>query len=222
MKQTILRNVTGVLIVALGTGALLDALNILSFWGLFNTWWPALLVLAGIFVAIGDARRNYLWALVLGVIGTLLLLRNLEVVTFNVFGLVFPIVLIAIGLSVIFSATQRRKIPLGSNDMDNISVIFSGSETVNAAKDYKGGRVTAIFGGASLDLRDAVIKKEATLDITAICGGVEIHVPREWRVISKVAPIAGGVENKARGKDEGDGPVLVLTGIAALGGVEVK
>ncbi|UTX51214.1 hypothetical protein KI440_03330 [Candidatus Saccharibacteria bacterium TM7i] len=222
MKQTILRNVTGIIILAVGAGALLDALNVTAFWGLFGTWWPVLVILAGIFTAAGDFRRNYIWALVLGVVGTLLLLRNLDVVSFNVFGLIFPIILIAVGLSVLVSTTRRHKTPTTTHATDDVSVIFSGSETVNAAKDYQGGRVTAIFGGAVLDLRDATIKKEATLDITALFGGVEIRVPREWRVVSKITPIAGGVENKAQGKDEHDGPVLVLTGMVALGGVEVK
>ena len=222
MKQTILRNITGLLILSVGAGALLDALNVIAFWEMFNTWWPSLLIVAGIFAAIGDARRNYLWAIVLGVIGTLMLLRNLSVVDFNVFGLIFPIVLIAVGLSVLVSSTRKRKVPTSSHNTDDISVIFSGSETANSSKDYQGGSITAIFGGATLDLRDAKLKDEATLDVTAIFGGVEIRVPREWRVVSKIAPIAGGVENKAQGKDDHDGPVLVLTGFVALGGVEVK
>ena len=222
MKQSILRNITGILILGIGAGALLDALNVITFWQYFREWWPALLIVAGVFVAVGDARRNYLWALVLWVLGGLLLLKNLSVVDFNVFSLIFPIVLIAIGLSVLMAATKRRKTPAASHDSDDISVIFSGSETANAAKDYQGGNITAIFGGVTIDLRDAIIKKEATLDITAICGGVELRVPREWRVVSKIAPIAGGVENKAQGNDSAEGPVLVLTGMVALGGVEVK
>lgn len=220
MKQTILRNSTGILILGIGIGALLDTLNLFSFWEIFREWWPALLIIAGLFVAVGDARRNYLWALVLGVVGTLLLLKNLAAIDFNVFSLIFPIILIAIGLSVIGAQSKQRKAAATSHNADDISVIFSGSETVNAAKDYQGGRITALFGGAVLDLRDATIKKEATLDITAICGGVELRVPREWRVVSKIAPIAGGVENKTQGAD--DAPVLMLTGVVALGGVEIK
>lgn len=223
MKQMILRNSTGIVILLIGVGALLDAMNILHFWGLFREWWPALLILAGVFVAIGDARRNYLWALLLGVIGSLLLLRNLELVSFNVFGLIFPIVLITVGVSVLINGGLKSRRPAVNNaNTEDITAVFSGSETVNASKDYKGGSATIIFGGAAIDLRDATLKGEATLDVTAICGGLELRVPREWRVVSKIAPIAGGVENKAQGKDDHDGPVLILTGFVALGGVEVK
>lgn len=223
MKQMILRNSTGILLLLIGAGALLDAMGLLHFWQAFATWWPALLILAGVFVAIGDARRNYLWALLLGVIGSLLLLRSLEVVTFNVFGLVFPIILITVGVSVLINGGFTSRRPAASSaDTEDVTAIFSGSETVNASKNYKGGSATVIFGGASIDLRDATLKGEATLDVTTIFGGLELRVPREWRVVSKIAPIAGGVENKAQGKDDHDGPVLILTGFVALGGVEVK
>lgn len=223
MKQTILRNSTGILSLLIGAGALLDAMNIFQFWSGFREWWPALLILAGVFVAIGDARRNYLWALLLGVIGTLLLLRNLDLVTFNVFSLVPPIILITVGVSVLINGGFKSRRPeANSADTEDITAIFSGSETVNASKNYKGGSATIIFGGATIDLRDATLKGEATLDVTAIFGGLELRVPREWRVVSKIAPIAGGVENKAQGKDDHDGPVLILTGFVALGGVEVK
>lgn len=222
MKQTILRNLTGLIIIAIGAGALLDALNVTPFWSLFKEWWPALFIVAGIFTWIGDFRRNSLWALLLLTVGTLLLLKNFEIVTFNVFGLIFPLVLIAIGLSVLVSSKSRIKAAVDSKDADDITAIFSGSETVNISKNYQGGRITAIFGGATIDLSDAVIKKTATLDVTAICGGVELRVPRNWRVVSKIAPIAGGVENKAKGSDDADGPTLILTGTAFLGGVEVK
>jgi len=222
MKQQLTRIITGFIILAIGVGALLDALNIAAFWGWFGNLWPLLIVLAGIFVLIGDFRKNYIWGTALVIIGALLQLRAAGVVDFNFFSLVFPIALIAVGLTILLHFTNRPAVDAGSKDIDDISVVFSGNQSKNKSSKYEGGRITAIFGGATLDLRDAKIGKEATLDLFILCGGVELKVPRDWKVISKAMPIAGGIENKSEGGDNDKSPVLVLTGTVALGGVEVK
>ena len=222
MKQTATRITTGIIILAIGVGALLGALNLIPFWSWFGNVWPLLVIIAGIFVLLGDFRRNYIWGVAIILVGALLQLKVTGVVDFNFFSLIVPIALIAAGLTVLLHVQNRPSLKAGSNDIDDISVIFSGSESKNKSSNYQGGRVTAIFGGAVLDLRDAKIQKEAVLDVFTICGGVEIRVPRDWKVISKAAPIAGGVENKSEGSDDHKGPILIITGTVALGGVEIK
>lgn len=222
MKQTITRITTGIIILAIGVGALLGALNIFPFWDMFGNWWPLLVIIAGLFVLLGDFRRNYIWGVAIVLVGVLLQLKASGVVNFNFFSLIVPIALIAAGLSVLLRATNRPTLKADTNDVDDISVIFSGSTSKNKSQNYQGGRVTAIFGGAEIDLRDAKLTKEATLDVFVVCGGVELKVPRDWKVVSKAAPIAGGVENKSEGSDDHKGPVLVLTGTVALGGIEIK
>lgn len=222
MKQTLTRITTGLIILAIGVGALLGALNIIPFWDWFGAWWPLLVVISGLFILIGDFRKNYIWGTALVLTGVLLQLRVSGVVEFNFFSLIFPIILIAIGLTILLHISSRPSVKAGSNDVDDISVVFSGSESKNKSHNYQGGRATAIFGGTVLDLRDAKLTKKATLDLFVLCGGVELKVPRDWKVVSKVMPIAGGVENKSEGSDTEKAPVLVLTGTVALGGVEVK
>ncbi len=222
MKQTIIRILTGLIIIAIGVGALLGALNIFPFWDTFKEWWPLLVILGGVFVWLGDWRRNYIWGIVLIIVGVLLQLKELGQLDFNFFSLIVPILVIAAGLSILLHTKNRTAIKSGTKDADDISVIFSGSETKNVSKNYQGGKITAIFGGAVLDLRDAKLTKDATLDVFLLCGGLELKVPRDWKVVSKVAPIAGGVENKSEGSENQTGPVLTLTGSATLGGVEIK
>lgn len=222
MKQTATRITTGIIILAIGVGALLGALNLIPFWSWFSNLWPILVIVAGLFVLLGDFRRNYIWGIAIILVGVLLQLKAAGVVDFNFFSLIVPIGLIAAGLTVLLHVQNRPSIKAGSNDVDDISVIFSGSESKNKSANYQGGRITAIFGGAVLDLRDAKIQKEAVLDVFTVCGGVEIRVPRDWKVISKAAPIAGGVENRSEGNEDHKGPVLIVTGTVALGGVEIK
>ena len=101
--------------------------------------------------------------------------------------------------------------------------ILSGSEVRVESKDFKGSRVTSICGGAMIDLRKAVIKKEATIDVFAFWGGIEIIVPEHVMVKNNTSVIMGGVEQQAGGDavKEG-GPILYITGDVVMSGVEVK
>jgi Predicted membrane protein (DUF2154). len=222
MKQTSIRILTGIIITLIGIFSLLGALNIIPFWEIFSTWWPILVILGGVLVLVGDWRRNYLWGIVLLIIGGLLLLKTQGVLDFDLYSLIVPILIITGGLSVLIHTKNRSSTDTTSSDSDDIAVIFSGSDTKNKSQKYEGGKLTVIFGGAVLDLRDAKLTDSATLDIFAICGGVELKVPRDWKVVSKIAPIAGGVENKSEGSIDHKGPVLTLTGTVTLGGLEIK
>ena len=221
MNQKIVRILTGSLITLVGVGALLDALGLFSFWAGLREIWPLGLVIAGLLVLINNLKQ-IVWAGLLVIAGVLLQLRTLDIIDFNVFALFWPVVIIGIGISVLINRSVANK-KIRIQDMDNVSAVCGGGETINASKDYQGGKATAVFGGVSIDLRDAVIKKEATLNVFALCGGIELKVPRDWTVRSQVFPILGGVESKSqRNTDKNDGPVLVIAGTVALGGVEVK
>ena len=222
MKQIILRTITGLIILAIGVGALLGALNLIPFWGWFGVWWPLLIIIGGVLVLVGDLRKNYMSALVLLIIGGFLLLKNLGSLEFNTFLIIVSVIIIMIGLSVLINSENRMKAKTESKNTDDISTVLGGGEFRNKSQDYQGGKVTAVLGGVSLDLRDAKIKGEARLEVLGIMGGIEIRVPRDWQVISKIAPIVGGVENKAESSPDGKSPVLTVVGTVALGGIEIK
>lgn len=219
-NETIARILTGLAVLAFGIGALLDAINIIEFWSLAGTWWPLAVILGGVLLFINDFRQ-YITTLALIAVGTLFQLNNLDIIEVNIWALIWPVVIIAVGIAILTNRVAG-KVNSGKKT-DTISAILGGSESSNNSKDYKGGKITAVLGGVSLDLRDAEIKKEATIEVFALMGGVELKVPREWRVQSNVFPILGGVEGKAlRGNPAEDAPVLIITGTATLGGVEIN
>jgi predicted membrane protein len=220
MNQTIIRIITGIFVIALGIGALLDALNLLPFWEHFGRFWPLLLIIGGILLFLNNYRQ-YITGIALVLIGTVLQLNSLDIVEVNIWSLIWPVIIIAVGLSIIVNRAGKAGKAVKTQDLDGISAIFAGNETINKSKNYQGGRATAVFGGVSIDLRDAVIKNEATLEVFALCGGIELKIPREWKVKHSVFPILGGVESKAHADDD-KAPTLYITGTVALGGVEVR
>jgi len=218
MQNTSLsRLFVGVGIILFGVAALLGSLDIINFGELFNTYWPVLLIGAGIAMLIANTYENYIWSIVLLVAGSFALFNNLELVDINFWQLFWPFVIIAFGLAII---TQRTKIASGSSGQ--ITSLLSGFDSKNNSTNYQGDKITAVMGGGTLDLRKATIKKEATIETLAVMGGITLQVPENWDVRVSVMPILGGVENKAASDQKDSAPVLNVVGTLLMGGIEIK
>lgn len=205
--------------MAIGAGFLLDNANIIEFGELAAKWWPLLVVLAGLVMFINDTK-SYLWALVVVGVGVLFQLRELDVVDVNPWQLFWPAVVIVVGISIIFSRSPGHKV--SKSERDDMTAILGGSEQQNTSNDFKGSKLTAVMGGAKLDLRKAKIKKEATVELFTFWGGIELVVPRNVIVRNQTSAILGGVEDKTDQELTKDAPVLYVIGDVIMAGVEIK
>jgi hypothetical protein len=79
-----------------------------------------------------------------------------------------------------------------------------------------------MMGGCEIDLRHASIGGEAVFDVFALWGGIEIRVPPDWTVVSRITPILGGVDDKTRPPQAASRHCLVLRGFIVMAGVEIK
>lgn len=212
------RLVFGVGVIGVGIAALLGAFDIINFGELLRTYWPVLLIVAGLTLLADNPKQNYLWGGLMTIVGTIALLGNFNVVNIDFWQLFWPLVLIVFGWSIL---TQRARI--NSDNPDNITAILGSIESKNDSSDYQGGKITAVMGGGTVDLTKASLKKEATLEILTVMGGVELRVPESWEVRTSVMPILGGVENKAAAPtDKVKAPVLNVIGTALLGGIDIR
>ncbi|HKC13445.1 MAG TPA: DUF5668 domain-containing protein [Vicinamibacteria bacterium] len=101
-------------------------------------------------------------------------------------------------------------------------VIMGGVKRGSNAQDFQGGDAFAVMGGCEIDLREASMKEGAVMfDLFVFMGGVEIRVPDDWAVDNRGLALLGGFEDKTRRPLEAK-KRLVLTGLAIMGGVEVK
>ncbi len=105
----------------------------------------------------------------------------------------------------------------------NTFVMWSGLERKVASQEFRGGDVTAVMGGAEIDLRQARLAGgEAVIEVLVLWGGVDLFVPADWRVTVEAMPFMGGIEDSTRlvaGDARGH---LVVKGLVMMGGVEVK
>ena len=101
--------------------------------------------------------------------------------------------------------------------------MLSGSELRPMSRPFRGADLSAVLGSVTLDLTSARIEGDvARIDVFAFCGGIEIHVPPDWTVTSKIATLLGGFTDKRRPTTTPPTKTLILDGFAVMGGIEVK
>jgi len=208
----------GSLIVAVGTVLLLDNAEVLDAGEVISTWWPLAVVIAGLLTFAANPRH---WpiALIITAVGAGLLLSSLDIV--DIGDIIFPAAIILVGILVIMGRGLGSRTEVG--DRVNSFNVFSGSEIASHSKQFQGGSIAAVFGGAEVDLRDALPGPGAELDVFAAFGGVEIRVPEGWQVITKGFPLFGGIENvTAKETLAPDAPILPVNATALFGGIEIK
>jgi len=208
----------GIVIVSVGAVLLIGNLDMVDAGEIFRQWWPVVILVGGI-LALAANPRHWLVPVILILAGGAVLLRTTGVV--DTVGVLLPVGLIVIGLLVIFGRLGSKTTT--SDSFINSFNLFSGSSLASDSKHFEGGRIGAIFGGAEVDLRHAELAPDAALDVFTAFGGVEISVPRGWRVDIRGFPIFGGYEN-ATGKDglAPDAPSLRIDATMLFGGLEVK
>ena len=112
---------------------------------------------------------------------------------------------------------------------------FGGEPTSNAAVAILGGFsrkgkwvVPKVFnaflfmGGGEIDLREArFAEREVSIHVVAMLGGCEVIVPDDATVRVNGVGILGAFEHSGAGGGSPDGPVITISGLALLGGVDV-
>lgn len=111
-----------------------------------------------------------------------------------------------------------------SEDYLNSFSMFGDVKKNIMSKAFKGGEIVNIFGGTNLDFSHADISGKVVVDVVQLFGGTKLIVPPHWQVVSDVAAIFGGVNDKRiPHADVGtNGKVLVLKGASIFGGIDIK
>jgi predicted membrane protein len=146
---------------------------------------------------------------------------------------IIPILFIVLGIYMIIKHTQKKSedgytLPdekLSKDKIDDVS-IFGGGNKVIYSDNFKGGNITAIFGGSEIDLSNCKLAEGINvLEVIAIFGGSTILVPKNWNVQLQITPLFGGFSNKALkipNLEIDKSRTLIVKGVAIFGGGEIK
>jgi hypothetical protein len=114
--------------------------------------------------------------------------------------------------------------PEAVRDSQTVVAIMGGTERAGSWVPARSVYAVAVMGGIVLDFRDSHLSSGTTeVQIFALMGGVEVIVPPGLRVESDGIGIMGGFEHAAErsAAPPAGGPVLRITGVAIMGGVEI-
>lgn len=203
--------------------------------------WKTLLITIGLFVGFKHGFRGFGWLVPIFIGSTFLLRDHYHMYQFSHY--LFPIAVIVIGLWVLLRPHRSNRHRMrkfnrhvkwkrdfkfeSSGDVDDYidaSAVFGSLNKNIISKNFKGGEVSSVFGGAEINLTQADITGTVELEVNAVFGGTKLIVPSNWEVNSKLDSVFGSVEDKrAIYKDvTPSGKILVLKGAAVFGGIEIK
>lgn len=213
--------VWGATVVSAGVLFLLEQLGML---GGYHAWsfWPVLLIIAGV---MGMTRRYHrLFGTALAVTGTLLLVHSLALGPLQ-WGVIWPILIIGLGVVILISIMTRKRrphVPPFARNLPPGAVHMGSKEERVDTQEYEGGEVSSVMGAYLLDLTRAEIKGEvATVSAKAVMGAIEIRVPRHWKVQVESSPVLGAVDDRTH-EPVDPTKILVIEADVVLGGIEIR
>jgi len=189
----------GIILVFLGVGVLAEISGIFD-WDLRHAVfsWPMILIVLGVvFIAGKDSKSTGYILLGIGIFFIIPRIFNEPHYYRNLF---WPIVLIILGFVIIFQRGKRSHLnhlsASGEDVIDDVA-IFGGSDRVLNSQNFKGGKITNIFGGSKYDFRKVRLAEGTNyLEVSMIFGGSKFIVPEDWDIRIEVTSIFGGFSDK--------------------------
>lgn len=215
----------GMFFILIGTIIGLNSLGLTDINIFFNGWWT-LFIIIPCFIGLFDNDNKTINIIGL-IIGLALLLGTNDVISFEIIGkLAVPFILVAIGISILFRETIKSNVTQKvanskSNDLESITATFGAQKVSKDNEEFKGANLDAVFGGITLDLRNAIIEKEAVIKASSIFAGIEIFIPNDVNIKVKSTPIFGGVSNKCI-SNANNQKTIYIEAFCMFGGIDIK
>jgi len=119
--------------------------------------------------------------------------------------------------------TQGQPFYSGDEHLDAVAIFGSVKKTIYS-KNFQGGEIVNVFGGAEIDLTQSDINGRVYIDVTQVFGGVKMIVPSHWTVISDVAAVFAGFDDKRvrTAVPQDPNKILVIKGTSIFAGVDMR
>ena len=207
----------GIVLIVVGILFLGRNMNWWNFSIFFRGWWTLFLIVPSIISLVRKESMGTSFLIL--VLGVLMLLASQNVIDWSTIWKVFlPIIIMVVGLSIIFGNRKVKTKKVKGNAKEYVA-IFSGVDEMigKIESDFK---VTSVFGGVELDMRDVKLEEDLIIDCFTLFGGIDIRLPKDVKVEVNGLPIFGGVENKYRNNDEAK-VTIYINHTTIFGGVDL-
>ena len=223
------RVLLGSILIGLGGLFFLNSLDIFDFnFGRVIFSWPFFFIVIGMYLTLNTSRKM-LGGIIAGLGFVFILPRIFPSIDYDG-SVVHAIILIAFVSYIILNQKKKTE---ETDDLGQISkdviddvAIFGGGTKIISSDNFRGGNITAVFGGSEIILKGCKLAEGTnSIDILAVFGGTTIVVPGDWNVIMNVTSIFGGFSNKGI-KDPNSfvdqSKTLIIKGLVVFGGGELK
>ncbi|HTX88620.1 MAG TPA: DUF5668 domain-containing protein [Bacteroidales bacterium] len=223
----------GIIVIVAGFLLLGSNIGLLPFeWKHIIFSWQMLLIVIGIISL--STSDNIFPGVILLLVGGLFLIPRIANLPFNTVHLFWPALLIAIGVLILvrrWPFRHHQEILPGPGDATmqdgyiRHESVFSSSKQRLVNQEFRGGRISCVFGGVDLDLTQATLASGIhELKIDVVFGGVNMIVPGDWNVQVRNSSVLGGfMDRRNIIKSNTDASrVLVIKASCVFGGGELK
>lgn len=228
------RLLIGLWIIVLGALLLLGNLGFIDASSVWRYFWPLILVFIGSSMLLNQSRakRQRLgWVLV--IVGSWIFINRIGLIDISIFKLLLPALLLSVGGMLVWRAftgprldTNLTALSAGEEahaEFMRSFAVMSSNEMRPVSRPFRGADLSAVMAGIKLDLLDARMESDsAAIEVFAFCGGMEIYVPPDWTVVSKVTTLMGGFIDKRKPTTVVPSKTLILSGFIVMSGIEIK
>ena len=188
---------------------------------LFPGWWTFIII----FPALGNLlfQSNKVSGTYMLISGILLLLANLEIITFiKCFTILVCLGIIILGINII---KVTLNLPTNRKDTNKtlpiFYTIFGATEELASTTLSEGGKVIAICGATTIDMKNSKLKSDIVIKTKSVLGTVELLFPDNVEVITSSKNILG--ESLNYKKTESKNKVTIyVDSTSILGSIKIK
>jgi len=233
MKNNNSKMLAGILLILIGLFAISgNFFNLPFHFTHYIFSFPGLMMIIGLFILINH-NDSFLGVLLVGIGGFWFLSRYSDFPVRHYLNEYWPILIILLGIYIIlkrdnYKSFTKDNVESNKYDMDfidEVAILGGGRKNINS-QNFKGGKITTILGGSDIDLHESNLADgNNSLEIVAILGGIDIVVPRDWKVIVNVTSIFGGFDDKRilnANQVYESNKVLIIRGTVIFGGGDLK
>lgn len=213
----------GGFLIVIGVLFLLDTLGIADTHEVIARGWPLVLIaIGGSRLLNAETSQARVGAGIFLFLGFTFLLSTLGVFHFDVWSVIWPVLLIAFGVFMVIRSRFGWHRPVETASNVGSTAFMGGVDRRVNSKAFEGMDLTAVMGGCKYDLRESDITgSEASIKVFVVMGGIELTVPQNWKVVSKVIPVMGGFVDRTNPATSAS-KQLIIEGLLMMGGIEVK
>src|ERR1043165_2154766 len=182
--------VIGTLIALYGLGLLADNLGLGDIRYYMRHAWPAVLVIVGIAMLLrrDQGHRHFgFWGTVCIFGGLWAYASQRDWIHVNFWAVFGPTLLVLLGASFVYRAFYHPRGDTTNEAYIHSFAVMSGNELKPTSTPFQGADLGSVMGGVVLDLTGTQMEGDnAIVDVFTVMGGIEIFVPRDWNVPTKV------------------------------------